>query len=159
MWVTSTLLLFASADLVEDGITDTEDVHDDGVFQQGKEVVGHSLPEMQQEVLDLEQQQFDKPSKSGASRNVCRSRGRHLLEVHVDGVVQDALAVSFIHHDQSFHLKTKAMQTEKQITHQGDVAEEDGPCLWRYFPAGEDAEHWGSLGAAFRFWSSRSIFW
>lgn len=64
MRVTSTLLLFVSADLVEDGITDTEDVHDDGVFQQGKEVVGHSLPEMQQEVLDLEQQQSDKLSKS-----------------------------------------------------------------------------------------------
>lgn len=64
VWVTSTLLLFVSADLVEDGITDTEDVHDNGVFQQGKEVVGHSLPEMQQEVLDLEQQQFDKVSKS-----------------------------------------------------------------------------------------------
>lgn len=68
MWVTSTLLLFVSADLVEDGITDTEDVHDDRVFQQGKEVVGHSLPEMQQEVLDLEQQQFDKLSKSERAR-------------------------------------------------------------------------------------------
>lgn len=52
------------ADLVEDGVTDREDVHDDGVFQQGKEVVRHSLPEMQQEVLDLERQQFDQPSKA-----------------------------------------------------------------------------------------------
>lgn len=48
-----------SANLVEDGVTDAEDVHDDAVFQQGQEVVGHSLPEVEQEVLDLEQQHLD----------------------------------------------------------------------------------------------------
>lgn len=57
------------ANLVEDGITDAEDVHDDGVFQQGQEVVGHPLPEVQQEVLDLKQQQSDQRWRSGPYQN------------------------------------------------------------------------------------------
>lgn len=40
--------------LVEDGVTDAEDVHDDRVLQQWQQVVGHPLPEVEQEVLDLE---------------------------------------------------------------------------------------------------------
>lgn len=31
----------------------------------------------------------------------------HLLKVDVDGVVQDALAVGLIHHDQRVHLKDR----------------------------------------------------
>lgn len=47
--------------LIEDGVTDAEDVHDDRVLQQRQQVVWHSLPEMKQEVLDLEQsiEEFD----------------------------------------------------------------------------------------------------
>ena len=29
----------------------------------------------------------------------------HLLKVDINGIVQDALAVSFIHHDESVHLE------------------------------------------------------
>lgn len=54
--------------LVEDGVTDAEDVHDDAVFQQGQEVVGHSLPEVEEEVLDLEQQQFHQLARTTVAR-------------------------------------------------------------------------------------------
>lgn len=36
----------------------------------------------------------------------------HLLKVDIDGIVQDALAVCFIHHDQSVHLQ-KTMKKNK----------------------------------------------
>lgn len=36
----------------------------------------------------------------------------HLLKVDVDGVVQDALTVSFIHHDQSVHLAKSQTQLQ-----------------------------------------------
>lgn len=60
----------SGANLVEDGVADTEDVHDDRVLQQGQEVVGHSLPEVEQEVLDLEAQQRGQGSRSGREQNV-----------------------------------------------------------------------------------------
>ncbi len=41
--------------LIENGVTDTEDVDYNGVFQQRQQVVGHSLPEMEQKILDLKQ--------------------------------------------------------------------------------------------------------
>lgn len=41
----------------------------------------------------------------------------HLLEVDIDGIIQDALAVSFIHHDESVHLP-KAMKKNKKAVKQ-----------------------------------------
>lgn len=55
---------------------------------------------------------LDQLGRSGASQERAPG-GRHLLEVHVDGVVQDALAVGFIHHDQSFHLREQAITENK----------------------------------------------
>lgn len=39
--------------LIEDGVTDAEDVDYHRVLQQRQQVVGHPLPEVEQEVLDL----------------------------------------------------------------------------------------------------------
>lgn len=41
--------------LIENGVTDTEDVDYHRVLQQRQQVVGHSLPEMEQKILDLKQ--------------------------------------------------------------------------------------------------------
>lgn len=41
--------------LIENGVTDTEDVDYHGILQQRQQVVGHSLPEMEQKILDLKQ--------------------------------------------------------------------------------------------------------
>lgn len=41
--------------LIENGVTDTEDVDYNRAFQQRQQVVGHSLPEMEQKILDLKQ--------------------------------------------------------------------------------------------------------
>ncbi len=96
--------------LIENGVTDTEDVDYNGVFQQRQQVVGHSLPEMEQKILDLKQNiwraisvwediSFSGFTLFGGVRN------DHLLKVDINGIVQDALAVRFIHHDQSVHLQ------------------------------------------------------
>lgn len=41
--------------LIEDGVTDAEDVDYNRVLQQRQQVVGHSLPEVEQKILDLKQ--------------------------------------------------------------------------------------------------------
>lgn len=41
--------------LIENGVTDTEDVDYNRVFQQWQQVVGHSLPEVEQKILNLKQ--------------------------------------------------------------------------------------------------------
>lgn len=41
--------------LIENGVTDAEDVDYNRVFQQRQQVVGHSLPEVEQKILDLKQ--------------------------------------------------------------------------------------------------------
>lgn len=41
----------------------------------------------------------------------------HLLKVDINGIVQDALAVCFIHHDQSVHLQ-KDNEGKKRIKKQ-----------------------------------------
>lgn len=104
--------------LIEDGVTDAEDVDDDRVFQQRQQVVWHSLPEMEQEVLDLEQS-IEELYQSGRMVQQSKHGNRtcHLLKVDIDGVVQDALAVCFIHHDQSVHL-TETIKERNDDEHQ-----------------------------------------
>ena len=38
----------------------------------------------------------------------------HLLEVYINGIIQDALAVCFIHHDQSVHLWKETNEIRQQ---------------------------------------------
>ena len=45
--------------LIEDGVTDAEDVDYNRVLQQRQQVVGHALPEMQQKVLDLKPKHYE----------------------------------------------------------------------------------------------------
>lgn len=80
-------------------------------------MVGHSLPEVEQKILDLGNKinkyvslqilKFEWPVNSSRHCDLKLSRAAdyHLLKVDVDGVVQDALTVRFIHHDQSVHLQ------------------------------------------------------
>lgn len=93
--------------LIKNGVTDTEDVDYNGVFQQRQQVVGHALPEVEQKILDL-QNKFVNQRLSAyviIIKKFLRHAGDHLLKVDVNGVVQDALAVGFVHHDQSVHLR------------------------------------------------------
>ena len=48
-----TFLCSDCTNLIKNGVTHTEDIHDHRVLQQGQKMVWHSLPEMEQEVLYL----------------------------------------------------------------------------------------------------------
>lgn len=104
--------------LIENRVTDTEDVDYHRVLQQWQQVVGHSLPEMEQKILDLKQNIWLSVWVEGKlfaasfplhwfhnNKMISCNRNDHLLKVDINGIVQNALAVSFIHHDQSVHLQ------------------------------------------------------
>lgn len=88
----------------------------------------------------------------------------HLLKVDVDGIVQDALTVCLVHHDQRVHLQQQPPQPNVIFTHsllqkslkdtgKWHAKKKMVPFLWRHLPAAADAERWGSLGATSQFWS------
>lgn len=86
----------------------------------------------------------------------------HLLKVDVDGIVQDALTVCLVHHDQRVHLQQQPQPNvifthlllQKGLKDTGKCTQKKiVPFLWRRLPAAADAERWGSPGATFQFWS------
>ena len=74
-------------------------------------MVWHALPEVEEKVLDLEKTRQTvkrgNTAEDSHSRRVKRQglMWGYLLKVDIDGVVQNALTVCFVHHDQGVDLK------------------------------------------------------
>lgn len=70
-------------------------------------MVRHSLPKMQQEMLDLWKSKQSTPLNTmTAMLSYWQTNGNvpYLFKVSINGIVKDTLTVSFIHHDESVHL-------------------------------------------------------
>lgn len=54
-YTSGTLLSLLTAYLIQNGVAHAQNVHQQRVVQQRQQVVGHALPEVQQEVVYLEE--------------------------------------------------------------------------------------------------------
>lgn len=102
--------------LVEDGVTNSHDVHHRGGAEDGQHVGRHALPEVQQEALDLQtpHRKLCQRHRGGRGKffiylfKATYSFKREkpcLVKVGSDHRVQYPLTVRSVHHDEGRHLK------------------------------------------------------
>lgn len=89
--------------LVEDGVTDSDDVHHRRGAEDGQHVGGHALPEVEQEALDLNEPTYSMRFSSSDNDEIpsksLESSARLVKVGPYDGV-QYPLTVGPIHHDE-----------------------------------------------------------